>query len=262
MQTKIVDSHCHLNMLDLEPYANNMDNLMEVVRDAGVGHMLCVSVDLPSLSQVIQIAEQYSMVSASVGVHPNESNDNPISAEQLIELASLSNKVVAFGETGLDFYHDDQNKSHQKTAFANHIEAGRECDKAIIIHTRAAQKDTIDVMKAENARDVGGVMHCFTEDWAMAKQALDLGFYISFSGIVTFKNATQIQEVAQKVPLDRMLVETDAPFLAPTPLRGKPNYPHYVVHVAEYIAKLRGESLDSIVQNTSDNFFRLFQLGV
>ena len=254
----LVDSHCHLNMLDLVPYDGQLQGVIDAAAAVGVNAMLCVSVDLSTLPAVLQTAKQFQNVYASVGVHPNDSKDEPVTVEQLVQLAQHP-KVVAIGETGLDYFRSTGDLEWQREAFRTHIRAAKELQKPLIIHTREAQADTIKIMREEGVQTIGGVMHCFTEDWDMAQQAIDLGFYISFSGIVTFKNALQIQEVAKQIPLAWMLVETDSPYLAPMPHRGKSNYPAYTRLVAEYIAQLRGETLATIAQHTTQNFYNLFR---
>ena len=255
----LIDSHCHLNML--AQYPDNVDAVLNAAKAHDVQAMLCVSVDLDTLPQVIALAEKYPQVFASVGVHPNDLTGVALNTEKLITLAQHP-RVIALGETGLDYYRttEETEKALQKKCFAMHIAAAKATQKPLIIHTRAAQADTIDVLTNEAADEIGGVMHCFTEDWEMAKQALDLGFYISLSGIVTFKSAQQIQDVAKKVPLDRLLVETDAPYLAPIPHRGKPNEPAYVRYTAEFIADLRQISYVELAQATTENFLRLFKV--
>lgn len=252
----LVDSHCHLYMLDLTAHQGSLDNLMATTRQQGIQHLLCVAVDLASVAQVIAIAERYPDVSASVGIHPNEQDDPTV--EELLALAK-HDKVVAIGETGLDYYRGEENKVLQQARFRRHIQVAKIVKKPLIIHTRQARADTIRILQEEGAAEIGGVMHCFTEDWAMAQQALALNFYISFSGIVTFRNAVELQEIAKQVPLERMLIETDAPFLAPIPMRGKTNEPAYVRYVAEYIAKLRDISFATIAAQTTENFFTLFK---
>lgn len=251
-----VDSHCHLNMLDLSPFQDDLQQVLNQAHENQVEHILSVAVTLTDHPTLTEIAQKFKNVSISAGVHPNEQ------AEQLIDQVALQQacshpKVIAVGETGLDYYRSNGDLQWQRQRFVQHIECAQACQKPLIIHTRAAQKDTLEIMRL-HAKNIGGVMHCFTEDWEMAKQALDLGFYISFSGIVTFKNATQIQAVAKKVPLDRMLIETDAPYLAPVPHRGKSNLPAYVRHVAEFIAQLRQEAVELIGEQTTRNFFTLF----
>jgi TatD DNase family protein len=254
----LVDSHCHLNKLDLTPYNGELAGVIKDAETAGVMAMLCVSIDLATFPDVLKTAEQFSNVYASVGVHPNDSKDDPVSVAQLVQLAQHP-KVIAIGETGLDYYRSTGDLEWQRNAFRVHIQAARETQKPLIIHTRAAQEDTIKIMREEKVQDIRGVMHCFTETWEMAKQAIDLGFYISISGIVTFKNATDLQELVKKIPLDRLLVETDAPYLAPLPHRGKANYPAYTRLVAEYVAQLRGESVEHVAQQTTQNFYNLFK---
>lgn len=253
----LVDSHCHLNMLN--EYPHDLASIFNNARDNGVEHMLCVCVTLEKFPEILAIAKEYPQVSSSVGLHPTQVTDNEPTVEQLMHHAQHK-EVVAIGETGLDYYRcEGEDMSWQQARFVTHISVAKQIQKPLIIHTRAAQKDTIAFMKSENAQDIGGVMHCFTEDWGMAKQALDLGFYISISGIVTFKNALQVQEVAKKVPLDRLLVETDAPYLAPVPFRGKANQPAYVRHTAQAIADLRNITFDEVAQKTTQNYFSLFK---
>jgi len=223
-----------------------------------VTHMLCVCIDMDNFPAVLGLAQRYPQVFASVGVHPNEKDTRDPEVQELVALAQAA-KVVAIGETGLDYFHGEGDLEWQRQRFRRHIRAARECGKPLIIHTRDAREDTISIMREEGAAEAGGVMHCFTEDWAMAEQAMELGFYISFSGIVTFRNAEPLREVARQVPLQRMLVETDAPYLTPVPYRGKSNQPAYVRYVAEHIAEIRGESLETIAAVTTANFFTLFQ---
>lgn len=254
----LVDSHCHLNMLDLSIYPNGIADVMTTARQLGVEHMLCVGVDLQHFPQVLSYAEQYPHVYASVGLHPTEQEEIEPTIEQLIELAKHP-KVVAIGETGLDYYRVEGDMTWQQDRFRRHIQVAKQLAKPLIIHTRQARQDTIAILKEEQAEEIGGVLHCFTEDWEMAKAALELNFYISFSGIVTFKNAVELQDVAKRVPLERMLVETDAPYLTPVPYRGKPNQPGYTRYVAEFIAELRQEPFEKIATQTTANFFELFK---
>jgi TatD DNase family protein len=246
-------------MLDLTPYDNQLKNVIHAAQDNGVEKMLCVSVDLKTLPDVLASAEQFANVYASVGVHPNDSYDEPVSVETLVELAAPA-KVVAIGETGLDYFRSEGDLQWQRDAFCNHIAAAKKVNKPLIIHTRDAREDTIRIMQQQNVDSVGGVLHCFTENWQMAQAAMDMGFYISFSGIVTFKNATELQDIAKKIPLEKMLIETDSPFLAPVPFRGKANYPAYVRNVAEFIADLREEPLEKIAEYTTHNFHQLFKI--
>ena len=222
-----------------------------------VTHALCIGVNLPELPGVLQLAADHPNIYASVGVHPDYEDTPEPSIETLTEL-SRRDKVVAIGETGLDYFRVSGDLEWQRTRFRTHIRAARECGKPLVIHTRSAAADTLAIMREERAGEAGGVMHCFTESWDVARGALDLGFHISFSGIVTFKNAQEIKDVARRVPLDRMLIETDSPYLAPVPFRGKQNEPAYVRYVAEEIARLRDISVEEVAAATSANFFRLF----
>ena len=256
----LVDSHCHLDMLDLTPDAGDLTNVITRAKDAGVQHMLNVSVNLKDYPAVLKTAETYPFVSASVGLHPNE-QDEHVDVETLIRLGQ-HHKVIAIGETGLDYFRSTGDLDWQRERFRIHIQAAKQIQKPLIVHTRDAKDDTIQIMREEKANMVQGVMHCFTEDWEVAKKALDMNFFISFSGIVTFKSATVIQDVAQRVPLDRILIESDSPYLAPNPYRGKPNEPSYVRHTAEFIANLRNISLEEFARQTTDNFFTLFKEAV
>ena len=245
----LVDSHCHLDKL-----ADTEQALLNA-RRIGVQHFLCIGIDKANINHVIKLAEDNSDISASVGIHPTELE--LISPTELSALASHP-KVIGIGETGLDYYHEHDDKHVQHENFRTHIRVARELKKPLIVHTRMAREDTLRIMQEEKASDVGGVMHCFTEDWAMAKKAMELNFRISFSGIITFKNAIELQTIAIKIPEDYMLIETDSPWLAPVPYRGKPNEPAYVYHVAQKIAELRQCSVETIAQQTHDNFFNLF----
>jgi TatD DNase family protein len=255
----LVDSHCHLDQLDLTAHADSLANAVLHAKNNGIGHMLCVCITLEDFPAVLDIAKSYPNISASVGLHPNEQNV-PLepSADDLINLAK-DEKIVAIGETGLDYFRSTGDVEWQRERFRQHIQAAKTLDKPLIIHTRQAKEDTLKVMREEDARTASGVMHCFTEDWETASAAMDLNFYISISGIVTFKSATEIQDVAKRVPLDRLLIETDSPYLAPIPYRGKPNEPAYVRYVAEFIANLRGISVEALAEATTENFFRLFK---
>lgn len=249
-----IDSHCHLDFPEL---VGRLDEVFTRMRDNQVTHALCVSVNLPDFPNVLALAEAHEHLYASVGVHPDYPDVAEPSVDELVNLAQHP-KIVAIGETGLDYFRLTGDLEWQRQRFRHHIQAARKCAKPLIIHTRSAADDTLRLMQEEGAGEVGGVMHCFTENWAVARAALDMGFYISFSGIVTFKNAKALKEVAQNVPLDRMLIETDAPYLAPVPFRGKTNEPGFVKHVAEEIARLRGCELDLIARHTSENFIKLF----
>ncbi|MDF1588069.1 MAG: TatD family hydrolase [Gammaproteobacteria bacterium] len=250
-----IDSHCHLNLLAQEE--GGLDAIIAEAKSYDVDHILCIAIDKQSCAEVIDIAERYPDISASVGIHPNVDEDESFMLDQLVELAQHP-KVIAIGETGLDYFRSEADLDWQRQRFLVHIEAAKALKKPLIIHTREAKEDTMSILEQHDAAQAGGIIHCFTEDWDTAQRALDIGFYISLSGIVTFKNATQLQDVATRLPLDRMLIETDAPYLAPVPKRGKTNKPAYVKHVAEFIAQLRGEHVDTIAAVTSDNFHRLF----
>ncbi len=251
-----VDSHCHLDFPDL---ASSLDELLVNMQISQVTHALCVGVNLENFPRVLALAESHSNLFASVGVHPDYEDTAEPEVEQLLKLADHA-KVVALGETGLDYFRLKGDLEWQRERFRRHIRAARQCGKPLIIHTRAAAEDTLRIMEEEGAASVGGVMHCFTESWEIARRALDLNFYISFSGIVTFKNAAIIKEVAKKVPADRMLIETDSPYLAPVPHRGETNQPAFVRHVAEEIAHLRETTLVEIAAVTTNNFFNLFKV--
>lgn len=250
----LVDSHCHLDLIQ----KTTPEALVAEAQQQGVNHCLCVSVDLPRLPTVLEIARQFDNVFASVGVHPNSTCKQELDSDQLCVLADET-VVLAIGETGLDYYRSRGDLTWQHERFRTHIRAAQQLGKPLIIHTRDATADTLRILEEENADKVGGIMHCFVEDWETAQRAMAMGFYISFSGVVTFKNARALQAVAKKVPLTQMLVETDAPFLAPVPHRGEINRPAYVRHVAQFIATLREESLEKIAQITTENFFRLFK---
>ncbi|HVL09872.1 MAG TPA: TatD family hydrolase [Burkholderiaceae bacterium] len=253
-----VDSHCHLDFPD---FSSRMPELLANMRDNQVTHALCISVTLEAFPNVLALAETHPNLYATVGVHPDTEDVNEPSIEQLVTLADHP-RVVGIGETGLDYYRLNgrsiADMEWQRERFRVHIAAARQTQKPLVIHTRASAEDTLRLMAEEQAGEAGGVMHCFTETWDVAKRALDLGFHISFSGIVTFKSAADLQETAKKVPLDRMLIETDSPYLAPVPYRGKTNQPAWVRHVGECIATLRGLPLEQVAEQTTDNFFRLF----
>lgn len=252
----LVDSHCHLDFPDL---AGNLPNILRRMQESQVGLAVCIGVNLEDFPNVLALAESHSNLYATVGVHPEYTDVEEPGVEQLVGLAGHP-KVIAIGETGLDYYWQKDKPEWQRDRFRTHIRAARACGKPLVVHTRDSALDTLRLLKEEGADTVGGVMHCFTENWDIAAQALDLGFHLSFSGIVTFKNALVVKEVAQRCPLDRMLVETDAPYLAPVPYRGKQNEPAYVRHVAEEIARLRSLSLEDVAQVTTENFTRLFKV--
>lgn len=249
-----VDSHCHLDFPEL---LADLPAVLAAMAENQVTHALCISVNLPDMPCVVQLAAEHAPLYATVGVHPDQENTPDPAPDELVRLAAQP-KVVAIGETGLDYYRLTGDLSWQRARFRNHIRAARTCRKPLVIHTRAAAEDTLAIMREEGAGEAGGVMHCFTETWEVAAAALELGFYISFSGIVTFKNAQPLKDVARRVPLERMLIETDAPYLAPVPFRGRTNQPAYVRYVAEEIARLRGIDVGEVAAATSANFFRLF----
>jgi TatD DNase family protein len=255
-----IDSHCHIDFPEL---AARMPEILAKMAENKVTHALCVSVDMPDFPRVLALAEQYPHIYASVGTHPDYEDTPEPSVEQLVELANHP-KIVAIGETGLDYYRLERDLEWQRERFRTHIRASRATRKPLIIHTRSASADTIRIMREEgaglDAGGVAGVMHCFTESLEVAEAAMEMGFYISFSGIVTFKSAKDLQAVAKAVPLERMLIETDSPYLAPVPYRGKMNEPGFVAHVAEYIATLKDVSLRDVAQQTTDNFFNLFKV--
>ncbi|MGK4359411.1 TatD family hydrolase [Ectopseudomonas chengduensis] len=256
----LIDSHCHLDRLDLAAHGGSLDAALDAARAAGVGHFLCIGVSADNAATVKGLAERYVDVDCSVGVRPLdlEPGAEPALDWLLGELAHP--KVVAIGETGLDYHYEPESAALQQASFRLHLEAARITGKPVIVHTREARADTLALLR-EAALPQAGVLHCFTEDWEMAKAALDIGFYISLSGIVTFRNAEALRDVARQVPADRLLVETDSPYLAPVPHRGKPNLPQYVREVAEYLAVLRGVSYESLAEQTSSNFKRLFPLA-
>ncbi|GGX05605.1 hypothetical protein GCM10007242_08630 [Pigmentiphaga litoralis] len=250
-----VDSHCHLNFPELR---KQLPEILEAMDRNQVGHALVVSVNLPDWPELMEVVHSQPRLWASVGVHPDYEDTPDPSVEELVRL-SATEKVVAIGETGLDYYRLTGDLEWQRERFRRHIRAAREVAKPLIIHTRSSSEDTLRLMREEGAAEAGGVMHCFTESQAVADAAIDLNFYISFSGIVTFKNAKELHEVARTIPLDRLLIETDSPYLAPVPHRGKLNDPSKVIHVAERIADLRGLTVAEVAKASTDNFFRLFK---
>jgi hypothetical protein len=251
----LIDSHCHLNFPDL---AQRLPEVLANMAEAGVDKAIAISVSRQSFEEVHAIAQDYPNIYATVGIHPDDPEAEEFSLEELLERAARP-KVVGIGETGLDYHWCKGDLAWQHQRFALHIEAANRSGLPLVVHTRDAAEDTMRLLRKHQAH--AGVIHCFTEDVRIAKLALDLGFYISFSGIVTFKNATAIQEAARYVPLDRLLVETDSPYLAPVPKRGKPNEPAYVRHTAAFVAQLRGDSLENIAQATTANCLRLFNLA-
>jgi len=249
----LVDSHCHLHLLkDI-----TIEDAIARAKAQNVNYLLNVCVSIAEFPQLVTIAETYNDVGISVGLHPNDV-DEEIDLPTLVKLAQHS-KVIAIGETGLDYYRTEGDHTWQQERFRRHIAAAKEIKKPLIIHTRAAKEDTLRIMREEKANEAGGVMHCFSEDWETAKQALALGFFISFSGVVTFKNAHALQEIAKLVPLDRLLIETDSPYLAPVPYRGKQNEPAFISCTAQYIADLRQMPFAQLAEQTTHNFFTLFK---
>ena len=254
----LVDSHCHIDFPD---YDGKMDELRLAMQENGVSHALCVSVNLPDWPRVMALAERYDNFFASVGVHPDHAEGESLGEEALLQRAAHS-KVVAIGETGLDYFRLTGDLDWQRERFRTHIRAAKRCGKPLIIHTRSAAEDTLRIMREEGAEQVGGVMHCFTESQEVAQASVEMGFMISFSGIVTFRNAEPLRQVAKWVPADSLLVETDAPYLAPVPMRGKVNQPAWVRHVAECVAQVRGVALPQLAAETSANFARLFRVDL
>jgi TatD DNase family protein len=254
----LVDSHCHLDFPEL---AEDLDQVLLRMREAGVVHALCISVNLENWPRVHGLAAGYPQLHATVGVHPDEQGGEEPTVERLVQLAA-NPKIVAIGETGLDYYRQAGDTEWQRERFRVHIQAAREAGKPLVVHTRDAAADTIDILRSERATEVGGVMHCFTESVEVAEAAMELGFYISFSGIVTFKNAESLREVVRRVPMDRVLVETDAPYLAPVPFRGKRNEPAFVRHVAVQVAALKHITIEEVENYTSSNFSRLFRISL
>ena len=254
-----IDSHCHLDRLKLEEFDNNLNNVIENAEKALVNQMLCVSVTLADFPNMVEQTSPFNHVLLSCGTHPLNQEDEVDQA--LLQRLAQHERVIAVGETGLDYFYAPETKAVQIDSFRKHIKVAKELNKPLIIHTRDARQDTLDIMREEGAEEVGGILHCFTESWEMAEQAIAMGFYISFSGILTFKNATELRDVASKVPLDKILIETDAPYLAPVPHRGKQNQPAYVVEVAKHLASIRGLSIEQVAEITSKNFNTLFKLA-
>ncbi|HIM58133.1 MAG TPA: TatD family deoxyribonuclease [Gammaproteobacteria bacterium] len=253
---KIIDSHCHIDRVDLDQFGGSIESMLAHAKELSVVEFLCVCIDLEHFDEVLSLAKAHKQIYASVGVHPVEQEGKDPSVEELLALAD-HDKIIAIGETGLDYFHVEKDTADwQRDRFRRHIAASNQSGKPMIIHTRAAKADTIKIMNEEKAGV--GVMHCFSEDWETAKAALDLGFYISFSGILTFKSAADLREVAKKVPADRLLVETDSPYLTPVPYRGRPNSPAYTYYVAEQLAQIRNVSIDDIAHTTTQNFNNLF----
>jgi len=256
----LVDSHCHLDRLDLEPHGGSLSAALAAAGERGVNRVLCVGIDRSNAATMVALAERHDGVYASVGIHPMAvDGEQPlVTVEELLEWAAHP-RVLALGETGLDYHYTRDWVERQQESFRRHLLASRRSGKPVVVHTREAVDDTLQLLREAADPAVGGVLHCFTESWEMARQALDLGFYISFSGIITFRNAAELREVVKQVPLERMLVETDSPYLAPVPHRGKKNEPRLVVEVAACVAELKGLSLEEVAEVTSANFDRLFR---
>jgi TatD DNase family protein len=253
-----IDSHCHLDRIDLQDFEQDFSQLLDAARSNQVERMLCVSITLEDYGPMRRLVEPYAHIDLSVGVHPCHTPEQGETVDLLVKMGQ-DDRVVAVGETGLDYYYSAETKAEQQASFRDHIRAACRLGKPIIVHTRDARQDTLDILREEGAEQCGGVLHCFTESWEMAREALELGFYISFSGIVTFKNAAELREVARQVPDDRFLIETDSPYLAPVPHRGKQNHPAWVKHVAECLAEVRGSSLESVAELSRNNYLRLFR---
>lgn len=256
----LVDSHCHLDCIDLSEFDNDFDSLMQQTQKAGIEHMLCVSINLKDYPNMMEMVRSYPSISVSAGLHPMADRYDDFSIDHLTTLAT-DEKVVAIGETGLDYYYHKGDPDWQKQRFRSHLQVANKINKPVIIHTRDAGEDTIQILKEENADNCGGVIHCFTETQQFANQALELGMMISFSGIVTFKNADALRKIAKAIPDDRLLIETDSPYLAPVPYRGKQNQPLYVHHVAKTIAEVRNTSIEHIAELTRNNFYELFRVN-
>lgn len=254
-----IDSHCHLDRLDLAEFNHDISNVVDAASQVGVHEMLCVCVTLDDFPTMAESTESFSNVYLTCGAHPLNQEDQ-VEEENLLTLAQHE-RVIALGETGLDYFYAPETKEIQQDSFRKHIRVARALKKPLIIHTRDARQDTLDILREEKAHEVGGILHCFTESLEMAEAAMEMGFYISFSGIVTFKNATELREVAKLVPDDKFLIETDAPYLAPVPHRGKQNQPAYVVDVAKHLASVRGQSVEEIAKLSTSNFKRLFGLA-
>ncbi|MEN2826654.1 putative metal-dependent hydrolase YcfH [Mannheimia haemolytica] len=255
----IIDSHCHLDSLDYETRHKNVDEVIENAKARGVHHFISVGTTVGRFEAMKNLTAHRNDVSLSCGVHPLNVEDEPFDYDKLFQFAQ-DPKVVAIGETGLDYHYTPETKALQQSLFVQQIEIANKLNKPLIIHSRSARQDTMDMLEQNNAEKCGGVLHCFTEDWAMAKRALDIGFYISISGIITFRNAEELREVVRKVPLDRLLVETDSPYLAPIPYRGKPNQPAYVRETCEYVATLKGVSTEELARITTENVQHLFNI--
>lgn len=254
-----VDSHCHLDCIDLAEFDGNFDKLIQETTDAGIEQMLCVSIDLEKYPAMLALVDKYPQIAVSVGVHPMAELQTSLDADNLKSLAT-NEKVVAIGETGLDYYYKKVDNQEQQERFRTHIQVANEVRKPIIVHTRDAGNDTLEILRNEKAEKCSGVIHCFTETMEFAEKAMELGFMISFSGIATFKTADALREVAKYIPDDRLLIETDSPYLAPVPFRGKQNWPALVKHVAVIIAEVRNTTVEHIAKISKENYMRLFKI--
>ena len=257
----IIDSHCHLDSLDYEQRHKNVDEVIDNAKARGVQHFISICTTVGRFQAMQALTAHRPEVSLSCGVHPLNVEEEPFDYAKLLEYVQ-DPRVVAVGETGLDYHYTPETKALQQSLFEQQIDIAKQVNKPLVIHTRSAREDTMHFLEKGNAELCGGVLHCFTEDWAMAKRALDIGFYISISGIITFRNAEELREVAKNVPLDRLLVETDSPYLAPVPYRGKPNQPAYVREVCEYLATLKGISVEEMAQITTQNVQNLFKVKI
>ncbi|MDH5353934.1 MAG: TatD family hydrolase [Gammaproteobacteria bacterium] len=253
------DSHCHLDRIDLGEHNNSFSQLLAEISAEQVTRMICIGVNLESFASMYERVQSHPNIYCSVGVHPGYANVKDPDVGQLVELAK-NEKVVAIGETGLDYINANDDMEWQRQRFETHIEAAKQCDLPLIIHTRNARQDTLDILREHNADKVGGVMHCFTEDWSMAEQLIEMNFYISISGIVTFNQAENVRTMAKQIPANRLLIETDSPWLSPVPFRGKQNHPGRVRYVAEKLAEIRGEKIEDLAETTFNNTNRLFKL--
>jgi TatD DNase family protein len=256
----LVDSHCHLDRIDLTPFDNSLDKALNSARELGVSQFLCVAINVENQQQVLKVAEAHNDVYASVGIHPLYTQGQNIDLNYLLEQAKHP-KVVAIGETGLDYYYAKDTAEEQQGLFRTHVQAAVKTGLPLIIHTRDAKEDTLEILKQEGAAKVGGVLHCFTESLEMAEEAIKMGFYVSFSGIATFKNAQDIRQVMARLPIDKIMVETDSPYLTPVPYRGKPNSPRHVVDVARCLAEVRGMEFAAFCEQTTKNYQQLFFSG-
>ena len=253
---QIIDSHCHIDRVDLDAFGGSIESMLDHARNLSVDKFLCVCIDLEHFDDVHTLSKSYPNIYCSVGVHPTETNCKDPSIEELLEYAE-SNRVIAIGETGLDYFHVRKDEADwQRDRFRRHIAASNQSGKPMIIHMRDSKEDTIEILSREKAEK--GVMHCFAEDLETAEAAIDLGFYISFSGILTFKSAQDLREVAKQIPTERILIETDSPYLTPVPYRGKPNSPAYTYYVAEKLAEIRNTTIGEIAKVTTQNFNQLF----